>query len=536
MTQSYCVNYFGPFSIIAPDGSDVTPKASKAKGLLAMLCEVSEMRRGRRWLEGHLWSDRSSVQASGSLRQTLSEVRNCFAAHPEAFNADRLNVWLDPNFIETDLDAARDDALHERDLLEGLEIRDDKFKGWLNSFKARHGQNPERTQNLSSPIKTNEIKIRAVQTERGTTIEQITGNVIADQVAKSIEEHLSAGRFDTSLTYPPNLAPDLEVHCNVAKDGDKSIIFLQVHHGQNGRILFSGHRSIAGYLSEAISADVVQGLVHSAVSKVNHRMSSVFDLNRPEVAASGYFSLGLRSLSRFDPKNLNDAQNHFESAHETDPNGVYLAWRAFSRMAQLVEGPGNERQAHLEEVKQLTSDTLQNSSDNGLAVALVALTRIMLEKDLNEPTELARRAILWNENNLFARQTLAVAHSAVGDTEKAYQISKACQNSIAQDELGHLWDLYHSLVCISSGRFDEARKAAARSANMAPTFAAPRRQLIALCASAGDIENARIHLKALQKIENDFSLDRYLNDVDYPARSLRNSGLLNAMKNVDLEE
>lgn len=535
MPQRYSVNYFGTFSLIAPDGRNVTPKGSKAKGLLAMLCEISEMRRGRRWIEGRLWSNRSPAQASGSLRQTLSALKSCFGEDTHIFGADRLDVWLDPEFIETDLDAADDDVASERDLLEGLVIHDERFHEWLTAFKARHGKGEAPAQTIATPPSLSDITIRAVQTDRGSTMERIAGNIIADQVSKSIEERLSAQRFSSDSPTALPSTPDLEIRCNVAEDGGKGIVFLQVHHGQDGRILFSGHRSVAGDLSEAISANVVQGLVHSAVSKINHRMPSVFDLNRPEVAAAGFTSLGLRKLSRFDPQGLDEAQGLFERAHDTDSNGIYLAWRAFARMAQLVEGAGNNRAAHLEEIKQLTSDTLQSSSGNGLAVALVALTRIMLEDDLDAPAELAQKAILWNENNLFARQTLAVAHSAVGDTEKAYQISRACQNSIPGDDMGHLWDLYHSLVCISSGRLEEAREAALRASKAAPTFVAPRRQLIALCANAGDIEGARVHLDALRKLETDFSLDRYLNDAEYPVLTLRNAGLIRPIDRDTLE-
>lgn len=536
MTQRYRVNYFGTFALIAPDGRNVTPKGSKAKALLAMLCDVAEMRRGRRWLEGRLWASRSATQASGSLRQTLTEIKAAFDQDTHVFGADRLEVWLDPECILTDLSDDEKARNSGRDLLEGLEIREEMFQEWLDGFRARHTPDAVSQQNLNLTAAPNAIQIRAIQTERGSTLEKITSDIIADQVAKNIEERLSAQRYSSANAEAQDVSPDLEIRCNVAEDGSKRIVFLQVHHGADGRILFSGHRNVTGDFSDAISADVVQGLVHSAVSKINHRMPSVFDLKRPEVAAAGFTSLGLRKLSRFDPKGLDEAQGHFEQAHDTDANGIYLAWRAFARMAQVVEGGGHEQQAHLEEVKKLTSDTLQSSSDNGLAVALVALTRIMLKDDLNASAELAQKAILWNDNNLFARQTLAIAHSAVGDTEKAYQLSSACQNSYPQDDLAHLWDLYHSLVCISSGRLDEARIAAHRASKAAPTFVAPRRQLIALCANAGDLDAARVHLNAMRSLEDDFSLDRYLNDPDYPIASLRNAGLILPLNRDDLSD
>ena len=324
--------------------------------------------------------------------------------------------------------------------------------------------------------------------------------------------------------------------CNVAKDGGQGIVFLQVHHGLDGRILFSGHRSLSDGISSAFSENVVQGLIHSAVSKLNHRLPFVFDLKRPEIAVAGFNSLGLKKLARFDTEGLADAKSYFEQAHNADSNGIYLAWRAFALMAELIEGADSEREAQLEEVQQLTANTLQKSGDNAFALALVSLTRIMLDDDLNAPAELAERAIKSNEDNIFARQTLAVAHSAVGDTEKAYLLSKACQQSNIQDDFAHLWNLYHALVYISSGRFEEARIAATRATNAAPNFIAPRRQLIALCANAGDLEGARTHLNVMRSLEHDFSLDRYLNDFDYPVLTLRNAGLITPLKRDDFGE
>ncbi|MGH1578235.1 AfsR/SARP family transcriptional regulator [Planktotalea sp.] len=536
MPALYRVQFYGAFTLTAPDGRDITPKGSKAKGLLAMLCDVNEMRRARRWIEGRLWSNRSPSQASGSLRQTLSEIRAAFGEDKDVFGADRLNIWLDAALVETDLDAENEAETNDRELLEGLVIRDPEFQEWLRAFRRRHGKplHAEPVEQVSE--RKTDIKIRAFQTQSGSAAERIAGDILADQVAKSIEERLSAQRHSETVISASKLDSDLEIRCNVAQDRKKGIVFLQVHRGTDKRVLFSDHRHVPGDISDAISADVIQQLVHSAVSKITHRMPSAFSLDRPEVAASGFSSLGLKQLSRFDNEGLIAAQGHFRQAHATDPNGVYLAWRAFARMAQLIESASTDCAAELDEIQSLTDNALHVSSDNGLTLALVALTRIMLEDDFDAPAELAQRAILWNKNNLFAQQTLAVAYCAVGDTEKAYQISLSCQKSAPQDDIEHLWDLYHSLVCISSGRLEEASAAAARASAAAPTFVAPRRQLVALCAQAGDMAGAREQLKALRGLEAEFSLDRFLNDPDYPVLTLRKAGLLDDLKTDDFED
>lgn len=531
MSDRFTIQFYGGFAVRTPDGRDVTPKGSKARGLLALIAEAEDMRRGRRWLESMLWSDRSPGQASGSLRQTLTEIRAALGEDADLFAADRLEVWLDPARVATDLGGETAPRQDGRQLLEGLTIRDPAFNGWLDALRARHAARPA----APSPIAGREgLKIRCVMSETGSPAERIAGNIVADQVAKNLEERLSALRF-AGAEGAGQVTPDLEIRCEVAEQGGRGVVFLRIEYAQDGRTLFSAHRDVEGGAADAISAQTITGLVHSAAAKLTHRLPAILDLARPEAAALGYMSLGLRKLSRFEPDRLNEAEGFFGQAYEAEKNGVYLAWKAFARMAQLVEGAEGNPDARLEEVHQLTADSLQQSGDNGLAVALVALTRIMLEDDLTGPAELARLATAWNASSLFAQQTLAVAHSAVGDTAKAYELSRACRHADPEDELGHLWELYHALVCISSGRLEEARAASRRAADAAPGFVAPRRQLVALCAHAGDMAGARSYLGELMRLEQDFSLDRYLNDPDYPVLTLRNAGLIDPLKRGPLD-
>lgn len=527
MGERFRVHFFGTFSVIAPGGQDIAPKGAKAKALLALLAEAENMRRGRRWLEARLWSDRGQEQASGSLRQTLMTIRSALGEHASLLGSDRNDVWLDAKRVETDLESPA--ANSGREVLEGLDVRDDAFEDWLRELRSRLDAPAKQQRGLERPTSRG-ITIRAVMSDDGAISERITGRIVADQVAKGLEERLSASRFLSRDRTSLRDRLDLEIRCDVAQEVGRTVIFLRIEDARDGRTLFSGHRSVEGGASEAISADSIAGLVHSAATKVTHRLPDVLDPSRPEVAALGLSNLGLQKLADFDPSGFEDAHAHFRQAHDADANGVYLAWRAFVRMAQLVEKAEGDQQAWLDEIQQIGPEALGSASDNGLAIALVALTRIMLEDDLTAPAELAKKAMSWNENNLFAQQTLAVAHSAVGDAAKAYELSTACRRSAPADELGHLWDLYHALVCISAGRLDEARAAAERASAKAPKFVAPKRQLVALCAHAGDITAAQAYLDDLRKIERDFSLDRYLNDPNYPVLTLRKAGLITPLR------
>ncbi|MEM1428456.1 MAG: hypothetical protein AAGG09_03255 [Pseudomonadota bacterium] len=550
MTDRLQIRLFGAFSVLASDGKTRLPVGQKAKGLLALLLTAQDGRRGRRWIEARLWSDRAQEQASGSLRQTLVELRRALAAHAGVIGSDRAAVWIELDQVETDVAAGSTQRFSGRDFLEDLEIRDEGFEEWARDMRAFYdaeansepdaatgapGAAPVASEGAPDVGRRPEaaFSVRSVPPDTGTPAERLVGRILADQMALGLEERLSAVRYARpAKTLGFGKGGDLLVTCDVAESGNSSMVFLQVLYGEHGRVVYSGHKSIHGGPTDALTEHLVQGLLHDASRSVMLRLPEVLDKDQPQAVALRNFNRGISRLATFDAAGFEEASDRFRRAHDADGSGVYLAWQAYVRMAQLVEKAEGDPQARLDEIKALVPQAMQTAPENGLVVALVALTRIMLEDDPSAPAELARRAMMWNKSNLFARQTLAVAYSAVGDPERAYDLSRSCQQSGLNDELSHVWDLYHSLVCIGAGRLDEARTAAERASRTSPRFVAPRRQLVALCANAGDLDAARTYLKQLQHLENDFSLERYFSDPDYPVLTLRRAGLIDRVKTV----
>jgi hypothetical protein len=129
----------GVFEVQDEAGRDHTPRGSKARALLAMLCQTPGHRRPRRWLEARLWSDRGQEQASGSLRQALTELRKALGPLAGHLTSDRDCVSLAG--VATDL--ARDPAASRqalaqgREFLEGIDIVDAAFNAWLAEERQR---------------------------------------------------------------------------------------------------------------------------------------------------------------------------------------------------------------------------------------------------------------------------------------------------------------------------------------------------------------------------------------------------------------
>lgn len=133
------IRLVGLFQVLDASGTDCTPRGAKARALLAMLGRTEDHCRPRRWLENRLWSDRGQEQASGSLRQALSELRKALGTLADHLQSDRDCVRLVR--FETDLDrdpeAARLALAGGREFLEGIDILDPAFGEWLAEERRR---------------------------------------------------------------------------------------------------------------------------------------------------------------------------------------------------------------------------------------------------------------------------------------------------------------------------------------------------------------------------------------------------------------
>ncbi|WP_011909679.1 SARP family transcriptional regulator [Cereibacter azotoformans] len=130
---------FGPFTLLGPDGEELTPKSRKSRAILAMLAVAPRGSRSRVWLRDKLWSDRGEDQASASLRQALLDIRKSLgprAAH--VLTADKNTVSLDLAAVSVDAlefasrERRGEEAGTTEHFLEGIDVRDPEFEDWLS--------------------------------------------------------------------------------------------------------------------------------------------------------------------------------------------------------------------------------------------------------------------------------------------------------------------------------------------------------------------------------------------------------------------
>ena len=144
----------------------------------------------------------------------------------------------------------------------------------------------------------------------------------------------------------------------------------------------------------------------------------------------------------------------------------------------------------------------------------------------------AARAVEISPSSPVALQSLASAEMLTGRLAKAYDLSRRARSYADRSRFRHWWDNHHCVVCMATGRLDEAVAAGEAAAAAAPSLRPVHRHLLALYAQRGDLEGAERMRRALIGIEPGFTLDRMLGDPDYPVRTLRSTGLLGAVRRL----
>ena len=518
---------FGPMSVRTCSGQDVTPKGVKARALLAMLADAPNMRQSRQWLQSHLWSGKTPEQASGSLRQLLTTLRKELGDAAEVVGANRNDIWLEEGRVSTDTPAAGDDA-PDREYLEGLRVPDPEFNVWLQRTRDKHvrlsgavppqpARRPAGGTAFQVPFG---LPVYCVASE-GPVQDRILAQAVADQIGQNLEEVLPVWRTDM----PPQ-GDYLEVTTSLVHDGDTRVLFARVVHIGSARVVFTHFRPDRNRTSYDEIEELVAEFAHEVTTRVTAALPHVLPGDREETQAMATAHLARKRLFTYEPSGILEATALMRRARELWDSGVNASWLAFAKMTEAVECLAPVAEDARDEIEAEIARALEIAPENGEVHALSALVQLMMLDDIGAGVQTAEDAMRRNPNSLLVRQTLAVATAASGRHETAYQMSARCRPGAARASTGHLWDLYHALVCISTGRLEEARAAAHRAVQRSPDFRAPRRLLIGLHAHAGDLVSARAQFAELRKREPDLTPEVFFQDPAYPVRTLREAGLL----------
>ncbi len=520
----------GRFAVTSRDLGSLTPIGAKSQALIALLATSPDRTRTRRWLAEKLWSDRGAEQASGSLRQALTDIRAALGCHSGLLGADRQKVWLDQARVAVEVTEAPNP-----EFLEGIDVRDPEFGIWLR-LERLHRQTPRApypagladaashfTPALRRPPAARPMVIM-LRSQPASDALALLEDLLIDCVSLSLREALGLHVHARRPTHLPPRWIEVSVQAFVTGTGKRGLR-VRASEGETGRMLWSG--GSAPLPASGPIADDLETILFA--NQVVEALGDALTLS-PSAAvqndALAVQRLAMRKMWTMQPGRMAEAEDLFALADQMEPRGVIKAWQAQLRVFRMIERHDGTDPAMREEAMELCHQAMEREPNNSMVLAVVAYARNALDRDPLASVELAKRSVRINPVNPVAWDSLSIAKLYSGHLAEAHEIAQRVQKMGAMRPNRFWWDMGLCVTAAMTGNESLAMQMARSASAQAPDFRAALRYIVALSAGRNAPEAALAAAERLRQLEPNFTFDAMAHDPAYPVGALRRSGLL----------
>jgi hypothetical protein len=520
----------GTFRLHDATGAERSPRGAKARALIALVCSVPERRRSRRWLEARLWSDRGADQASGSLRQTLYEIRHALGPHADLLGADRDMVWLDG--IETDIEAdppavAKAIALG-REFLEGIDVRDEAFEEWLTAERTRFAT-PHRSMPLVKANPALRLPFLVQVSDQGGGAASFLPMALSCEIARLIADLAEVEIYNVAPGKASLVAPVRGLRLNIeSATYDNSLhLVATITNISQRRVAWTRRAKFPRDPAAAIEAGEFARLAYEAAEAAHAALALAVEPDS-ETWAQGRQAQAVRALFTFDREQLLRADRLLRDSIDVMPSPQAWAWRAFLQQTMVMERLQKDFTEARLQAEEFARQALSFPGRNSTVLALISQTSAMLAMDAASAFAAAKESAAINPLSPYAQYALAASHLRAGRLDQAAHHGRLSADIASNAHNAFFFLGISALIALAAGDLDGCMQIYESIAVRAPQFRPPLRGLVVLCLIKGDHARAERYATMLGKAEPGFTLDALLHDEGYPAVTMRTKGLLKA--------
>lgn len=525
---SATVTVRGRFAVRAADGTDLTPPYRKERALVALLAMNPERRCSRTEIQAKLWSDKPQTKASANLRRALSNLRDFLGDHGFILQSNRLEIWIDPSVAIDDRPALEGRA----ELLEMVEAPDPEFDDWLRDLRSADAARidkkpPPLTQAAPDHKRGTVIVIRSM--ERPTISEaQFLETRLIDSLSSRLESEGAHEIYAGIEPAPERLAQAATViflELTSIIDGSWWNMHLRALYGTERRFLWSGQNRVQLDINRLSDGTEINAFVSLTLSQVFLRFQNIYLTQKSPLislqrAASRLYLSDLREIEK--------AEDDLVELSTGETAGVALAWRAFSRLAQAMEFPDYNPNAHAE-ASELSRLALRKQPGNPMVYGLASRVALDLEGDTDQADFYARSGMFSGDANPYALLSASRVALAKGTHEEAHDLALTARRAADGLRHSHSWDMEVCISALAQGDLPTAVNAAAQALRKNSGYRAALRYLVFGHNVLGNHEDEAKATALLRRFEPDFQLSDFLRE-DYPMRSLRRTGYTQELK------
>jgi tetratricopeptide (TPR) repeat protein len=294
----------------------------------------------------------------------------------------------------------------------------------------------------------------------------------------------------------------------------------------SGQIIWNQRAAVPLAEADFIGAGGLPPLVFQAADAALSHFPHLPDCQDGPRRANALIAGALTEMFSYDGTRLREADRMLTEAGEIASSARIYAWRVLVRQIMHVERTEADQKRLMEEIDAYSRKALEMSQANPLVLSLVGLARVMIDENPDAGCILARDALALSPYNAHAHLAQAAALSRVGDNVGALEAARRGAEISARTAHVHWWEALSGLVALRSGNYPAALAHYEAAHYRAPGFRAAMRHLLFLSLALGERDKAARVYRALMRAEPDFTVDRIQHEPDYPAVTLRKSGLL----------
>ncbi|MEL7175058.1 MAG: hypothetical protein AAGK28_00905 [Pseudomonadota bacterium] len=514
----------GPMRLEDANGVSFGPKSMKARGMMVLLALAPDHRRPRGWLQERLWSDRSADQGKQSMRQCLTELRRHLGPHKAGLITEGGVVALDTNIIRVDPVLQQDPRFEAgQELCEDLDVKDPKFREWLEDQRAKlmQGANQARAvmrANLMEHGPPRTPVVALAQHDPEGAEEKFFIQIFNDHLARDLKEYGAISVVPEAQV--PVGTELLRVKSDHYRNGRFWHAHVHMELAADHQYLWSDTRKIEVHGAPPIEELEMQVLIGKTATRVMNEV-----MQRHGDSAAGLFFRAQSLIFSLDKNAMEQADDLLQRAFELEPKAVYLSWRSFLRISQMLEHRATDKDKVIKEIDDFIATSLVMDGANSMVLAMAAQARLTVEKDAGGAMSLVRRAIDLNRANPYAWAFLAIAQMRNGQNEEAHGSAIRARYLARATPFVFWWDMLCCLTAMSLDRVEDAIRFGEAARAYLPTYRPALRYLYALYESQGVPDAALERLEVLMRVEPDFK-PSLLHDPGYPSATLRNSKII----------
>jgi tetratricopeptide (TPR) repeat protein len=509
-----------------------------------MLATGPAMSRSRSWLMDHLWSDRSPDQASGSLRQSLREIRKALGKDKQKIVSGQSMVRLDAEHVWID---GSDDAYlskiaassdEELEFLSNIDINDREFEHWVRDKRQYFA---ERIETLRSQLPIGRRNKTPADSSaptilRGTATGSdrkwgVFSEILSDLVCKSLGDFgpvRVVGASDDRSIARSKQRHAIRLDSRAFAFADRSGAGVTLTRQDDNSVIFQTLRAFGDCAKPSLEQLEALQLVNAAADRATQEFTRMYPLSddRRHAASLGYD--GIQRLFQFRFNELEQIDRQFAEAFEMDRKAAYLVWRAYLRTFILGERPDVPADRTMEEIRSLTADAMQLDPGNSLVLALCAFITSMWLLDHAAGLELARRSVELNPANPLGVAYLGLSYLHLGDLEKGYKYADKAHRISGPGSYRNAVTFIAMTAAAYSGRHAEAIGLGEALTRAAPQFGATQRMLGLLYRKIGREADSERIVETLRKSEPNFSF-KLMKDGMYRSAIVRKTELMKSI-------